>query len=43
MPSHIFGGRLSEYKYMDMHVVIEAAMNRFRTECKQPALVTAAS
>jgi UDP-galactopyranose mutase len=26
----IFGGRLSEYKYMDMHVVIESAMNKFR-------------
>ena len=37
LPSHIFGGRLSEYKYMDMHVVIEAAMNRFRTESKQLA------
>ena len=37
MPSHIFGGRLSEYKYMDMHVVIESAMNRFRSERKQPA------
>ena len=28
----IFGGRLSEYKYMDMHVVIESAHNKFRTE-----------
>jgi UDP-galactopyranose mutase len=37
IPTHIFGGRLSEYKYMDMHVVIEAAMNRFRTENKQAA------
>lgn len=27
----IFGGRLSEYKYMDMHIVIESAMNKFRT------------
>lgn len=35
LPGHIFGGRLSEYKYMDMHVVIEAAMNRFRGENKQ--------
>ena len=26
----IFGGRLSEYKYMDMHVVIESAINTFR-------------
>jgi UDP-galactopyranose mutase len=34
IPTHIFGGRLSEYKYMDMHVVVEAAMNRFRTEQK---------
>ena len=24
----IFGGRLAEYKYMDMHVVIESAMNK---------------
>jgi UDP-galactopyranose mutase len=24
----LFGGRLSEYKYMDMHVVIESAMNK---------------
>jgi len=24
----IFGGRLSEYKYMDMHVVIESAINK---------------
>jgi len=28
----IFGGRLSEYKYMDMHVAIESAMNKFRHE-----------
>lgn len=27
----IFGGRLSEYKYMDMHVVIESAFNKFRS------------
>nr|WP_286194352.1 UDP-galactopyranose mutase [Synechococcus sp. CCY 0621] len=33
----IFGGRLSEYKYMDMHVVIESAMNRFRSETRQPS------
>lgn len=26
----IFGGRLAEYKYMDMHVVIESAMNKFK-------------
>jgi UDP-galactopyranose mutase len=37
IPTHIFGGRLSEYKYMDMHVVIESAMNRFRSERKQAA------
>jgi UDP-galactopyranose mutase len=35
IPTHIFGGRLSEYKYMDMHVVVEAAMNRFRSDQKQ--------
>jgi UDP-galactopyranose mutase len=34
---HIFGGRLSEYKYMDMHVVVEAAMNRFRSEQSRPS------
>lgn len=27
----IFGGRLAEYKYMDMHVVIESAMNKWNT------------
>jgi len=26
----IFGGRLSEYRYMDMHVVIESVMNKFK-------------
>lgn len=31
MDNFIFGGRLSEYKYMDMHVVIESAMNKFNT------------
>jgi len=35
LPHHIFGGRLSEYKYMDMHVVVEAALNRFRSEQKR--------
>ncbi len=35
---YIFGGRLSEYKYMDMHVVIESAMNRARTELRTPSL-----
>lgn len=29
-----FGGRLSEYKYMDMHVVIESAMNKFKSISK---------
>lgn len=28
MDNFIFGGRLSEYKYMDMHVVIESAINK---------------
>lgn len=28
----LFGGRLSEYKYMDMHVVIESAMNKFNSD-----------
>lgn len=27
----VFGGRLSEYKYMDMHVVIESAINKFKS------------
>jgi UDP-galactopyranose mutase len=31
LTNFIFGGRLSEYKYMDMHVVIESAMNKFKT------------
>ena len=30
LTNFIFGGRLAEYKYMDMHVVIESAMNKFR-------------
>ena len=30
----IFGGRLAEYKYMDMHIVIESAMNKFKTTIK---------
>ena len=34
LPNFIFGGRLSEYKYMDMHVVIESAMNRVRGELR---------
>jgi len=32
LTNYIFGGRLAEYKYMDMHVVIEAAMNKFKGE-----------
>jgi UDP-galactopyranose mutase len=32
LTNFIFGGRLSEYKYMDMHVVIESAMNKFKHE-----------
>jgi UDP-galactopyranose mutase len=34
LTNFIFGGRLSEYKYMDMHVVIESAMNKFKSETK---------
>jgi UDP-galactopyranose mutase len=30
LTNFIFGGRLSEYKYMDMHVVIESALNKFK-------------
>lgn len=30
LTNFIFGGRLTEYKYMDMHVVIESAMNKFK-------------
>jgi UDP-galactopyranose mutase len=30
LTNFIFGGRLSEYKYMDMHVIIESAINKFR-------------
>jgi UDP-galactopyranose mutase len=32
LTNFIFGGRLTEYKYMDMHVVIESAINKFRGE-----------
>ncbi|HAX3197820.1 TPA: UDP-galactopyranose mutase, partial [Escherichia albertii] len=28
----IFGGRLAEYKYYDMHQVIKSALNAFRKE-----------
>ena len=31
LTKYVFGGRLSEYKYMDMHVVIESAMNKFKS------------
>ena len=34
LTNFIFGGRLSEYKYMDMHVVIESAINKFKSEIK---------
>lgn len=30
----VFGGRLAEYKYMDMHVVVESAMNKFNSSLK---------
>ena len=30
LTNFIFGGRLSEYKYMDMHIVIESAINKFK-------------
>lgn len=31
LDNFIFGGRLAEYKYMDMHVVIESAFNKYRS------------
>ena len=31
----IFGGRLGQYKYYDMHKVIEEALNCFDSEAKQ--------
>lgn len=34
LTNFVFGGRLSEYKYMDMHVVIESAMNKFKNTMK---------
>ena len=34
LTKYIFGGRLAEYKYMDMHIVIESAMNKFKTTIK---------
>lgn len=30
LTNFIFGGRLAEYKYMDMHVIIESAINKFK-------------
>lgn len=34
LTNFIFGGRLSEYKYLDMHIVIEFAINKFKKEMK---------
>ena len=31
----IFGGRLAEYQYMDMHVVIASAINKFKKEMEK--------
>lgn len=31
-PKHLFGGRLAEYKYYDMHQVIEKAIKQFKNE-----------
>ena len=33
----IFGGRLAEYKYYDMHQVIESALNFIKTEINDNA------
>ena len=30
LDNFIFGGRLDEYKYMDMYVVIESVLNKFK-------------
>ncbi|MFZ9152890.1 MAG: UDP-galactopyranose mutase [Candidatus Fonsibacter ubiquis] len=38
LTNFIFGGRLSEYKYMDMHVTIESAMNKFN-QCNLSSLL----
>ena len=32
LTNFVFGGRLSEYKYMDIHVVIDSALNKFKKE-----------
>lgn len=34
LPNIIFGGRLAEYRYYDMHQVIGSAMQRFKQELK---------
>lgn len=34
LTNFIFGGRLAEYKYVDMHVAIESAINRIKYENK---------
>lgn len=31
LENFIFGGRLSEYKYMDMHITIQSAFNKFKS------------
>lgn len=32
LTNFLFGGRLAEYKYLDMHVVIESALNKFNSD-----------
>jgi UDP-galactopyranose mutase len=32
LPNILFGGRLAEYKYYDMHQVIESALNFIKKE-----------
>jgi len=34
LPNVLFGGRLAEYKYYDMHQIIEKALNMWKTEFK---------
>ena len=33
MKDYVFGGRLAEYRYYDMHAVVAAAMLKFQSLC----------
>jgi UDP-galactopyranose mutase len=39
LSNYIFGGRLAEYKYYDMHAVVAAAMLRFQSVARHQSLI----